>query len=251
MTDAPQPPSPASEPGHAFLDLGERLRQRGQLEAAISVARAGVARFSGLAAAHDLVGRISADQGDDDGARSAWMATLECAPGHLGALKGLAFLAFRQRDFSEAERRLEAAAVVAPRDTAILTALDRVRSVRPAMREEAVHFDDPTAGLLLLDHQGLRLAGGVGAGDDGRIGDAVAAEASSAVREAERTARMLGLGAWRHLLIEGAGARTALLPVGEQGVLLVRRPPTAPAGRMLAFAGRAVLAATAWLERHG
>jgi predicted regulator of Ras-like GTPase activity (Roadblock/LC7/MglB family) len=244
-------PPRSTEPGHAFLNLAERLRQRGQLDAALSVALAGVSRFPTLAAAHDLVGRIRADQGDDEGARSAWLATVECVPGHLGALKGLAFLAFRQRDLAEAERRLEAAAVEAPHDTAILTALDRVRSALPAAVEATIRFEDPSAGLLLLDSQGLRLVGGVGSHDDGAIGDAVAAEASSAFREAERAARLLGLGEWRHLLIEGAGARVALVPVKGGAGLLIRRPVTAPAGRMLAFANRAVQAAAAWLEQHG
>src|SRR5690606_32547948 len=121
--------SPQQSP--SFLDLGERLRQRGQLEAALSVAQAGATRYPTFAAVHDLIGRILADQGDDEGARSAWLATLECDATHPGALKGLAFLAFRRRDFGDAERYLGAAAAASPRDTSILTALDRVRSMRP------------------------------------------------------------------------------------------------------------------------
>lgn len=251
MTDAFETASPRAEPGHAFLDLGERLRQRGQLEAAVSVALAGVARFPMLAAAHDLVGRIKADMADHEGARSAWIATLECAPGHLGALKGLAFLAFRQGDLAEAERRLEAAAAAAPRDAALLTALDRVRSTRPALAEESVLLDDPTAGLLLVDPQGLRLTGGLGGDDDGDLGDAVSAEVSSVCRESERTARLLALGSWQHLLIEGTRARVAVLPVDDRGALVVHRPITAPPGRLLAFAARALQAARVWLEQHG
>jgi predicted regulator of Ras-like GTPase activity (Roadblock/LC7/MglB family) len=232
---------------HAFLDLGERLRQRGQHDAALSVALAGVARFPGLAAAHDLLGRIRADQGDDEGARSAWVAALECAPGMPGALKGLAFLAFRRRDFAEAERRLEAAAAEAPRDAAILAALDRIRAARPASDDTAVGFDDPAAGLLLIDSQGLRMAGGVGPGDTGRLADATAATATGVARESRRTAQLLGLGAWRHLLIEGERNRVVLLPVAPHGALLVRRSAAAPVGRMLALADRAAIAARRWL----
>lgn len=234
-------------PGHAFLELGERLRHRGQLDAALSVALAGVARFPALAEAHDLLARIRADQGDDDGARSAWLAALECAAGHVGALKGLAFLAFRRHDLGEAERRLEAAAAAAPRDPSILAALDRVRAARPASTDEAIGFEDPAAGLLLVDSHGLRMAGGVGPGDDGRLADAAAATATGVAREAHRATAILGLGAWQHVLVEGDRNKLAVLPVAPHGVLLVRRSSAAPVGRILALAGRAATTARRWL----
>lgn len=234
----------------AFLDLGERLRQRGLLDAALSVAQAGVARYPMLAEAHDLVGRVFADQGDDDGARSAWLAALECRPESLGALKGLAFLAFRRRDFVEAERRLEAAARVAPRDPAILGALDRVRVSRPAAGPEPVDLDDPASGVLLCDAEGLRLAGGLGAGREAAA-EAAAAETASMMREADRAARLLDLGPWRHVLIEGDVVRAAVLPVAPIGGLVMQRPLAAPAGRLLASAARARDAARSWLEQHG
>lgn len=245
MTDPTSEDSPTGPP--AFLGLGERLRQRGQLDAALSVAMAGVARYPGLADAHDLLGRIRADQGDDDGARSAWLAALECRTDLVGALKGLAFLAFRRHDFGEAERRLEAAAAVAPADPAILAALDRLRAARPASAEDPIGFGDPGAGLLLVDSQGLRMAGGIGPGGDGRQADAVAARASGVAREARRTLALLDLGEWGHLFVDGDRNRLALLPVAPQGTLLLRRSITAPVGRMLAVATRAATAATRWL----
>ena len=59
----------ADEPSSlAFLDLGEALRRRGQLEAAYKVARGGLNRYPGLADAHDLMARILSDQGDFAGA---------------------------------------------------------------------------------------------------------------------------------------------------------------------------------------
>lgn len=232
---------------HAFLELGERLRQRGQFDAALSVALAGVARFPGLAHAHDLLGRIRADQGDDEGARSAWLAALECRADMVGALKGLAFLAFRRHDHAEAERRLESAAAAAPGDVAILAALDRIRSARPASADDAVGFDDPAAGLLLIDSHGLRMAGGVGPGDDGRLADVAAATGSGVVREARRATALLDLGTWHHLFIEGDRNRLALLPVAPHGALLVRRSIAAPVGRMLSLATRAAAAAQRWL----
>jgi len=244
VTDLPLAPP---DPGHAFLDLGERLRLRGQLEAALSVALAGAGRYPSLAAAHDLVGRIRADQGDDDGARSAWIAALECDQGAVGALKGLAFLAFRRQDLAEAERRLEAAALEAPRDTTILAALDRVRASQPAFREEPIQFDDPDAGILLFDAEGLRLAGGVG-GAAADAADIAAAAGLGLVREADRTVRLLDLGECRHILVEGSRARLVAAPVAPHGGVLLHRPVTAPAGRVVAMAERAVAAARRWLE---
>ena len=233
--------------GPSFLELGERLRQRGQLDAALSVALAGVARYPTLAAAHDLVGRVRADQGDDEGARSAWHAALECHGDHAGALKGLAFLAFRRRDFADAERHLESAATGAPRDASILAALDRVRAARPAAADEPVAFDDPAAGHLLFDQQGLRLAGGLGGGYSEAQADAVAAVAAGAIREVARATRLLDLGAWQHLLVEGEAGRVVVLPVSPTASLVVSRPVTAPVGRLLAFSARAANAARSWL----
>ena len=64
----------AEEPASlAFLELGEALRRRGQLEAAYKVARGGLTRYPGLADAHDLMARILSDQGDLAGAFDAWV----------------------------------------------------------------------------------------------------------------------------------------------------------------------------------
>ena len=67
----------AEEPSSlAFLELGEALRRRGQLEAAYKVARGGLARYPTLADAHDLMARILGDQGDLAGAFDAWAEAL-------------------------------------------------------------------------------------------------------------------------------------------------------------------------------
>jgi protein O-GlcNAc transferase len=242
---------PSSRPqGLAFLELGERLRQRGQYEAAATVANAGLAHYPALADAHDLLGRIRADQGQDASAISAWRAALECDPGHVGALKGLAFVAFRGRDFATAERYLEQAAREAPHDTTLLAALDKVRLARPASAPEtAPPLSDLESGLLLFDAQGMRLTGGVGPGGSAERADAAAAEGAGLAREAARVTRLLGLGDWQHVLVEGAEFRLAALPVTAEATLLVTRPGTTPAGRLMATATRAGLAARDWLER--
>ena len=86
----------ADEPSSlAFLELGEALRRRGQLEAAYKVARGGLSRYPGLADAHDLLGRILGDQGDLAGAFDAWADALRFDPMRSGALKGIGFLYYR------------------------------------------------------------------------------------------------------------------------------------------------------------
>ena len=78
-----------------FLALAESLRKRGQLEAALTVATRGSARYPELADGHDLVARIQSDRGAGDEAFDAWTLVLRLTPDHLGAHKGLAFLSYR------------------------------------------------------------------------------------------------------------------------------------------------------------
>ncbi len=250
MSDVIEPSAPASR-GLAFLELGERLRQRGQFAAAATVALAGLGHYPALADAYDLLARIRADQGDDGAATNAWHAALECEATHVGARKGLAFVAFRARDFIAAERQLELAAMNAPHDPSVAAALDRVRSVQPAAMPDALpHFTDPASGMLLYDMQGMRLAGGADDAGEG-TGDALAAEGAGLSREAARAARLLGLGTVRHLVIEAPDARVAMLPVSADAALLLQRGAGMPLGRLLALATRGAQAAADWLERIG
>lgn len=248
MTDVRLPAASLRPQGLAFLELGERLRQRGQLAAAASVAIAGMGHYPAVADAHDLLARVRADQGDDPAAIAAWHAALECDPGHIGARKGLAFVAFRARDFIAAERQLELAAMQAPHDASVMAALDRVRSVRPGSpAEDTPRLTDPAAGLLLFDVQGMRLAGGINAAGDDGIADAVAAEGAGLVREAARAARLLALGPVQHVVLESLDARVAMIPVGADAALLLHRGAGIPLGRLLALAARAAQAAEDWL----
>src|SRR5919107_268789 len=97
----------ADEPSSlAFLDLGEALRRRGQLDAAYKVARGGLARYPTLADAHDLMGRILGDQEDLAGAFDAWAEALRFDPMRIGALKGIAFLYFKAGDVPAALEHL-------------------------------------------------------------------------------------------------------------------------------------------------
>jgi tetratricopeptide (TPR) repeat protein len=123
----------AAEPGSlVFLDLGEALRRRGQLDAAYKVTRTGLARYPELARAHDLCARILCDRGEPDRAFECWVTALELDPALVGAHKGLGFLYYQVGDLASAERHLGRAAEADPTDAGTAAALERLRANLPA-----------------------------------------------------------------------------------------------------------------------
>ncbi len=181
----------------AFLELGEALRRRGQLDAAYKVARGGLTRYPGLAEAHDLLGRILGDQGDLAGAFDAWVEALRLDPMRTSALKGIAFLYFRAGDVPAAMEHLQRAAEIDPDDQSVAQALLRVQhgnhSGRAGMPPTPVQsggstltsegaadesqadtavIDSPFSpeaedqGLMLVDGNGLRLSGNLRSPND-------------------------------------------------------------------------------------
>lgn len=270
----------------AFLELAEALRRRGQLEAAGKVARGGLGRYPGLADAHDLMARILSDQGDLAGAFDAWADALKLDPMRTSALKGIAFLYFRAGDAVAAIDHLQRAAEADPDDQSIAQALARVRRTSrgmahrdtpapapapapvpdpvpepvPAMVVEppAVERPDPSSpfaelegghSLVLVDANGLRLAGSLPAPDGAETGDRVAAQLAGVSREAARATRLLGLGTWQAITVESPDAHFVLVrPTGET-VLLAAREPSLPMARIALVAERAARAAKSWLER--
>jgi len=256
----------ASDPQSlVFLELGEALRNRGQPAAAYKVARMGVNRYPELAASHDLLARVLADQGDRHAAAEAWRRVLELSPGHIGANKGLAFLAFRAGDPEGALPFLESALGAAPDDEGLAIAVERVRTALngAAARASAAAASEPSAlrgaegfepfedarGVVLLDTQGLRLAGTVDAPDGSDVSDAVAAHLQGVSREASRAARLLDLGAWESVTAESADGHLLVLAPTQSTVLLLLRDARVPVGRLGLIAEQAARAARNWLER--
>jgi tetratricopeptide (TPR) repeat protein len=251
-----------------FLELGETLRRRGLLDAALAVAETGLRRHRDLAAAWDLLGRVRSDRGDGDGAFDAWTEALRREPRHPGALRGLAYLAYRAGDVARAERHLLLALEAAPDDRGLRAALDRLRE---GQREElgggerggAAAADAsatdlaPGVATILADTQGQLLLGrlrvpGMGGGAGGEeVADRVAAELGSVCREAARAAHLLHLGPWRGLTVECSDTRMRVVPVNEETVLLVVADLDVPARRLALEAERAATAARRWLERLG
>jgi tetratricopeptide (TPR) repeat protein len=246
----------AAEPGSlAFLPLADALRHRGQLDAALSVAIRGSQRYPRLADAHDMVARIRSDRGEGDLAFDAWTEALRHDPTHAGALRGLAFLAFRSGDMARAAKHLEAALRVTPDDAGLKAALAKVTAApqRGAGRPPppAAGADADLAGQLLVDARGRRLSGLVRSprGDD--VSDLVAAKLGGVLREARRAAALLGLGEWRSLSAECPEGSFHLIAPAPDTALLAVAGPDVPGGRLALLAERGGVAARRWLEKLG
>jgi predicted regulator of Ras-like GTPase activity (Roadblock/LC7/MglB family) len=254
-----------------FLRLAEALRQRAQLDAARKVAQAGLSRYPHLPDAHDLYARILTDGQDFANAFDEWDTVLRLAPQHVGAHKGIGFLYYRAGEPEHALYHLRLAAQLDPNDEGLRRAVERVGGGQeiwdrplpeapPERVEEAraatVSAGDPFAGLegardrlLLVDESGLRLGGGLVSRDGRNVSDEAAAVLASVTREADRAARLIELGAWSHLTIEGADLSACLLNPTSDTSLLAAMDAAMPAGQLSYFAERAAKSARGWLER--
>jgi len=240
-----------------FLPLAEALRRRGQLDSALTVAEQGAARYPEMAGTYDLLARIRSDRGEGDLAFDAWTTVLRLDPDHVGAHKGLSFLCFRAGDHARSLRYLERAVQLAPDDTVLRTALGRVREITGAKLVPgfAAPAPDPLRALeaepgqaLLVDREGRVLAGSVFHASGVNVADAVAAALAGVSKEAERATRLLGLGPWRRIALEGGPAHLELRAPTTDSVLLVTRSREVPAGRLSLMAERAASSARRWLE---
>lgn len=271
-----------------FLPLAEALRRRGQLDAARKVAVGGLHRYPDLADAHDLLARILGDQRDFERAFDEWDIALRLDPDHAGAHKGIGFLYFVAGDAASARTHLERAAAALPGDDGVRAALERLGPAAPAApsapevtppaeppaavparepplaaairhaapgtppasgpQQPAPPFDAEGADLVLVDGHGQRLAGRLRAPGGAEVADPVAAELAGVSREAERAARLLGLGAWKGLAAEVEGGHVVIVPAAPDAVLLLVRERDIPLGRLGVVAGRVAGAARRWLE---
>jgi tetratricopeptide (TPR) repeat protein len=265
-----------------FLRLGEALRRKGQLDAALRVAMNGLERHPHLADAHDLYARVLTDKHDYEKAFDEWDMAIRIAPHHTGALKGLAFLYFKVGDIAQAESHLEAARKIEPDDPSIDQAIAMVRGditpPEPAPTVASPTAASPTAaspaaasptaaspldesrvfagldganeGLLLIDGAGRVLGGGLRDKSGTDVTDAVAAYLAGVSQEAARTAKLLGLGAWNGLSAEGLHGNVHLAHPTPEALLLVVRERGIPLGRLTILAQRATAMARRWLEKQ-
>lgn len=252
-----------------FLPLAETLRRRGQLELARKVARRGVERHPHNAEAHDQLARIHADAGDLQGAFDEWEIVLRLVPGHVGAVKGMAFVKFQQGQLEEAERLLLQAQEHGDDATDISAAIHTVRrsgsvtpvrmpAVQPSADPKLLFTDllDADKSAIMLDGDGLVLAGAYYA-DDGRdVTEDVGAALSGLSAEAQRATRHLDIGGWRSIVFETEAAVVSVAPAPALdanigGVLLLAAPPSTPLGQLRRTLDRCLVRAASWLRADG
>jgi tetratricopeptide (TPR) repeat protein len=256
-----------------FLRLGEALRRKGQLDAALRVAVNGLERHPHLADAHDLYARILTDKHEYERAFDEWDMAVRIAPHHTGALKGLAFLYFKVGDIEQAEAHLAAAKKVEPDDPTIDQAFDMIRggattpsapAAAPSPPDSAPQpqtssldesrvfagLEGANEGLLLIDGAGRVLGGALKDRTGADVTDAVAAYLAGVSQEAARTAKLLGLGAWNGLSAEGQHGNVHLAHPTPEALLLVVRERGMPLGRLAILAERVTGMARRWLEKQ-
>ncbi|HEX6965333.1 MAG TPA: roadblock/LC7 domain-containing protein [Gemmatimonadaceae bacterium] len=257
-----------------FLQLGEALRQRGQLDVARKVALRGLERHAHNADAHDLLARICVDADELERAFDEWDIVLRLAPDHVGAHKGMGYVLFKQGKLEEAERHLSAAASRDAEDASIATALHMVRRMMqytdgatngngtaPAtalaaaqrrVEEEARLLFAELLGegehtAILLDGDGLVTAGVYLTADGHDVAQEIGAELSGVRDEAQRAIRHLQLGEWRSVTFETDVATVAMAPVARDSLVLLAAAATMPLGFVRRMLDRCTQLATEWL----
>ena len=191
-----------------FLQLGELLRQQGQVDVARKVAIRGLERHSHNAEAHDLLARIEVDRGELQPAFDEWDMVLRIDPSHAGARKGMGFVAYRQGKLVEAERYLSDAATADPEDASIASALAFVRkqlaapAPAPAASDDARPERPTTVMQRLAEEAGLKPAW-----SDGTAGQSARMLLSDTIGDGEQTI----------LLLDSSGRVMAGAYVGQDG----------------------------------
>jgi predicted regulator of Ras-like GTPase activity (Roadblock/LC7/MglB family) len=102
---------------------------------------------------------------------------------------------------------------------------------------------------LLVDADGLVLAGAHVDANGQDVAEVVAAELAGVSGEAERAMRHLGLGAWRSLLVEADLAVVAMTPAPHGSLLVVATSRNTPVGLVRLLLDRALTRARDWLAR--
>ncbi len=254
------------DPGsRVFVPLGEALRRQGQLDLALKVTLRGLERHPHFADAHDLLARIAVDRADLDRAFDEWDMVLRLVPGHLGALKGMGFVAYQQGRFAQAEEYLAAAQADDDGDEQVASALAHVREARRDMaqlprepgRLPAGTSHDPRflfadvlseaeQTALLLDRDGLVLAGAYVTWDGRDVGQEVGAELSGVTDAARRATRHLALGEWSSIVFETEVAVVAMTPSADDGLLVLATSRATPLGLVRRLLDRCAERARRW-----
>jgi predicted regulator of Ras-like GTPase activity (Roadblock/LC7/MglB family) len=255
-----------------FVPLGEALRRQGQLDLALKVTLRGLERHPHFADGHDLLARIWVDRNELLRAFDEWDMVLRLSPGHASALRGMGFVSYQLNRLPEAEQYLSAALAALPEgetDDGVTTALANVRTAQglpaPAADRSSgeqvlppgtAHdprflfsdvLSDAEQTALLLDRDGLVLAGAY-VGYDGRdLAQEVGAELSGVTDAARRATRHLTLGDWTSIVFETEVAVVAMSPSAGDGLLVLATSRATPLGLVRRLLDRCLDRAQKWL----
>jgi predicted regulator of Ras-like GTPase activity (Roadblock/LC7/MglB family) len=119
----------------------------------------------------------------------------------------------------------------------------------PTLLFDALLTSGPLLGALLIDGQGMVLAGRMTeavTGDGATLG----AVLGGAIGEATRTAAHLALGAWRGILLESEHALLHLAPAGADAVVVLAARRSTPAGWMVRASAQSAQRAVRYLESY-
>lgn len=253
-----------------FVPLGEALRKQGQLDLALKVTLRGLERHPHFADGHDLLARIWVDRDELLHAFDEWDMVLRLAPGHPGALRGMGFVSYQLGRLPEAEQYLSAALEAGDADEGVASALANVRAARsqpmsaadPAgsgqpvlpygtARDSRFLFADVLSDAeqtaLLLDRDGLVLAGAYVGYDGVDVAQEVGAELSGVTDAARRATRHLELGDWTSIVFETEVAVVAMSPSAGDGLLVLATSRATPLGLVRRLLDRCAERAQKWL----
>ena len=146
--------------------------------------------------------------------------------------------------------RARVAATPAPTPAARTEPASQALSSDPTRLFDVLTTGGHVLGALLLDTQGLVLAGSL-AGERADRAEELGAILGGTLEEVLRTVANLELGTWRGILLESERALVQLIPVREDTVVLIAAKRETPTGWMARSAGQAAALARRFLETYG
>jgi predicted regulator of Ras-like GTPase activity (Roadblock/LC7/MglB family) len=141
-------------------------------------------------------------------------------------------------------RAADPAPAAAPRQPSLTPAPTANTDARSLFRS----IEAPGRSMLLLDADGLVLAGRHIDEGGGDRAEEIGAELAGVSGEASRAMRFLGLGAWSSLVVESERATVAMSPAPRDGLVLVTTSQETPGGLVRVYLERALTRSRRWLE---
>jgi predicted regulator of Ras-like GTPase activity (Roadblock/LC7/MglB family) len=204
-----------------------------------------------------------------------WDMALRIDPRHIGAMKGLGFACFQLGRFEDAERYLAMAAehgagdaqgalATVRRSTGVMVPVDGGNGsvARTPVRPGLLFADllsDAGEAAMLLDEDGLVLAGAYPTAEGADLAQEIGAELSGISDEARRATRHLDIGAWRAIVFETDDAVIAMTPAaapeasdvesqGRQELVLLAASRATPLGLVRRLLDRCAERARIWRD---